>query len=315
MVLLRNIENINLEQLYDEIIESSLGSKFLHIKSFNHSTNNIDLEFSEDLSASEIVEVDSLIVSHIPVEAVEYEIELDVEGHISEKDIRTINYKTELNTFVSYTPEYTIHNEGSFSGLLDETCYYRGYVDESNKGVMVLCVKENYTIDSSDATLNNSGKPATERTKTWKYAKVGGGLDEKKTKVKTKKYNTRRKRHVEGIKRRDNILEQLVDNVGMSALLSGIFTSEGEAHEKLTALLQLHSSAFEGWKSSGRGTLYDDVLNDLTTDWLSSVISNATNQPEPFRTVIAPIEYTPVAHMMDMTMRSYIVEKLKGNIK
>ena len=315
MVLSRNIAEVNLEQLHDEIIESSLGSKFLHIKLFNHSTNQIDLEFTEVLSASEIILIDSIIVSHVPEEVVEYEIQLDIDGHISEKDIRTINYKTELNTLVSYTPEYKIHNEGSLSGLLDKTCYYRDYIDENNKGVLVLCVKESYTIDSSDATLNNSGKPATERTKTWKYAKVGGGLDEKKTKVKNKKYNTRRKRHVEGIKRRGNILEQLVDNVGMAAVLSGIFTSEGEAHEKLTALLQLHSSAFDGWKSSGRGTLYDDVLNDATTDWFDNVISNATNQPEPFRTVIAPIEYTPVAHMMDMTMRSYIIEKLKGNIK
>lgn len=36
---------------------------------------------------------------------------------------------------------------------------------------------------------------------------------------------------------------------------------------------------------------------------------------EKFRKVIASIEHNPVAHMMDMNMRNYIIEKIKGNIK
>ena len=246
----------------------------------------------------------------------EYEIQDDVDDVVIQKDIRTINYKTELNTLVSYTPEYTIHEEGEFSGLLSQTCYYRDYVDENNKGVLVLCVDEDYVIDSSDTTLNNSGKPAIERTKTWKYAKKnGGGIDQIKTKKKKKHYNTRRKRHVEGIKRRENILEQLIDNVGIAGVLSGIFTSVSDAHDKMTLLLEVDAGEFEGWKASGRGTLYQKVLDDTTIPWLSDLVSNSSNQPEPQRTVVAPIEFTTVAHMMGMEMRAYISEKLKGNIK
>jgi len=244
-----------------------------------------------------------------------YRIEEDVNNAVLLKGVTNINYITELNTLVSYTPEYIIHDTGVKSGLLDKTNYYRGYIDLENKGELILVVEEVYNMDTSDNTLNNSGNPPINRTKTRKYVKKDGTLDEVNTKIKSKKYNTRRKRHKEGIKRRENIKEQLIDNVGLASILSGIFISESDVHEKLTLLLEKHSSAFDAWQQSSRGTLYNDLLNDFDTTWLSNIISNETNQPEPQRTVIAPIEFTSVAHMMDISLRTYIISKLKGDIK
>lgn len=265
---------------------------------------------------SDVVENDEgSIQESINIKINEYEIQSDVDSIISQKDIRTINYKTELGNDVCYTPEYIIHDEGINSGLLDKTNYYRDYIDESNKGVLVLVVEEIYTVDNSDTSLFNSAKPATSREKKWKYAKKGGGLDEVKFKRRNKKYNTRTKRSKEGRRRRRNIQEQLIDNVGMAGILSGIFISENDVYEKLTLLLQYHNAAFNGWKASGKGTVYDDIESDNVSSWLSLTVCNSVNQPDITRNEIAPIEYTPVAHMSDMTMKEYIIEKLKGNIK
>lgn len=228
------------------------------------------------------------------------------------KDFLSINYKSELKSGISYTPVFKIHDEGVNSGLLEETKYYRNFVDSANLGELVLVVTEDYIVDQT-GTEENSGKPSLERTKTWKHVKTDGTIDEVNTKTRNKKYDTRRKRHTEGKKRRDNIEEQLIDNVGTAGLLSGIFTDLDDAFNKLTALQEKHNSKFSGWKNSGKGGIYNAILNDTETSWLSDTISNSSNQPTAQRTGIAPIEFV-VPHMMNLVMRDYISDKLKGNI-
>ena len=116
-----------------------------------------------------------------------------------------------------------------------------------------------------------------------------------------------------GQKRRGNIIDQLIDNVGLAGIISGIFTDESDAHIKLTDLLTNHNPSFSAWKKSSRGSLYDDISAD-TTAWLLSTVSNTANQPAPYNSA-APIAMTSVSHMQDLILRDYIVDKLKGNIK
>ena len=243
-----------------------------------------------------------------------YEIQYDVNEHVGEKDFLDINYKSELKTGIGYTPVFTIHDTGVLSGLLEKTEYYRDYIDEDNKGTLVLIVEEAYVIDESDSTINNSGKPATSRNKKWKHVKKKGGqIDESNVKTKPKLYNTRRKRGREGQKRRGNLIDQLIDNVGLAGIISGIFIDETDAHIKLADLLTSHNPAFSAWKKSSRGSLYDDISVD-TTEWLLSTVSNTENQPAPYDST-APIAITSVSHMQDWVLRDYIIDKLKGNIK
>lgn len=233
-----------------------------------------------------------------------YLIQIDAEKSVSKKSHLSINYKTELKDGISYTPVFYKHEEGIESGLLYKTEYYKDYVDDVNKGTLILIVEEVYTIDQSDTTISNSAKPTISRTKTWKHIVSNTGLiDEIDIKVKTKLYNTREKQHKEGIRRRQNIEEQLIDNVSLGGILSGAFSSSSDAHNKLSDMQKTHSAAFEVWLNGGRGSIYDDITNETTTLWLDNVIpDNATTQ-------------AMIPQMVGLSLRTYIVEKLKGNIK
>jgi hypothetical protein len=145
-----------------------------------------------------------------------------------------------------------------------------------------------------------------QRTKTWKHVRKSDNQiedDVNKVKSRVKKYDTRRKRHIESNKRRENVLEQLIDNVGTGGVLSGSFLNSEDAYNKLTALQELHSSAFNGWMNSGRGSLVNVIQNDLTTTWLDDIIPNN------------PTTQAVIPWMIDLTFRSYIQNKLKGDIK
>ena len=250
--------------------------------------------------------LDAIVSGYTYVDSI-YEIEEDIEDSIIGKSAVAVNYKSELKDGIGYTPVFTIHDQGAFAGLLDKTEYYRGFVDENNKGTLVLVVEENYTIDDSEVGLDHTAKPVLDRTKTWKHVKKSDGtLEEtpgKGNKTKPKQYDTRRKRHSEGVRRRDNVIEQLIDNVGLAGVLSGAFTGVGDAHDKLTALQELHASSFTGWKSSGRGSLVGVIQTDTTTAWLDNTVADtgATQVMCPF--------------MIGLTFRAYIQDKLKGNIK
>jgi len=230
--------------------------------------------------------------------------EIDKDSAISHLDHLYVNYKTGLKDGIGYTPVFIKHEEGINAGLIDKTEYYRGYVDENNKGTLILSVKEEYVIDDSEPTLPNSAKPAISRLKTWVHVKNGETiLDEINIKSKPKLYNTREKRHREGERRRSNIMEQYIDHIGLAGILSGAFSGEQDAFNKLTAIQTLHSASFNSWKNSGRDPLYTDLENDTTTTWFDTIVpDNGTTQ-------------AMIPWIIGMTLRDYTIDKLKGNIK
>ncbi len=285
-------------KLHTEISNSGYVTSF---EGLAINANNIDVHGSVITNESGL---DDLVANHIIDSP--YEIHSDVVPSLKQKDVIAINYKTELQDGIAYTPEFIVHAEaGELMGLLDKTNYYRNWVDDTNKGTLVLVAKEVY-IMNSDPSIPNSAVAPLSRIKTWKYARENGELDEINKKSRPKKYNTRRKRHKLGINKRNNIIEQLIDNVGTAGVISGTFTDELDAHSKLTALLIADSAEFIGYKESGLngvGTIYDVVLNDTTTTWLDSVIpDNATTQ-------------AVIPWMIGLDLRDYIISKLKGDIK
>jgi len=230
-----------------------------------------------------------------------YEIQTDVsETTFINKDFLSINYKSELADGKTYTPEFIICQSGANAGQLEKTDYYRDYVDANDKGTLVLTVEEVY-VNSSDAGLYNTAQPVILRTKIWKHTDISSqSFDEVNIKSKIKLYNTRRKRHIEGIKRRENVVEQLIDHVGLAGVLSGAFAGPDDAYNKLTALQELHSEAFGGWINSGRGSLIDVVGADTITTWFDTIIpDNGTTQ-------------AMIPWMIGLDFREYIQDKLKG---
>jgi len=232
-----------------------------------------------------------------------YRIESDATIGEFLKDPLSYNYKSELINNNYYTPVFYIKNEGTASGTLEKTEYYKNYVDSQNKGDLIIEVTESYNIDQSDSSVFNSAKKCISRTKTWKLVDVSGAVDHVKVKTKTKLYNTRRKQHIEGIRRRTNIEEQLIDNVALAGILSGVFVSESDAFEKLVALQMSHNDALQVWIASGRGEIYSEIANDTVNTWLSSVVADnpATNTMCPW--------------IIGMSFKDYIVSKLKAEIR
>jgi hypothetical protein len=284
---------------------ATFGSRYLHLDANCTEAGGSTRYWFDTTQAGDSAELDTEIAGYVDALPNTYEIEKDVAPGLHGKPFAAINYKTELCSEIAYTPEYIIHDTGVNSGLLDKTNYYRGYVDENNKGDLVLCVVEVYTIDTSDTTLYNSGHPTTSRTKTWQHVKQSDGqLDTVNVKVREKLYNTRRKRHKESIRRRENILEQLIDNVGLAGVLSAEFTGTPDAHEKLTELQKDHAAAIEAWKTGGRGSLYDDIANNITSlAWLDQTVAdNASTQ-------------ALCSWMIGLTFKNYMVDKIKGDIK
>lgn len=230
-----------------------------------------------------------------------HKIVYDVNSDI--KDFRYINYKIDLRSGISYTPVFHIHSSGTYSGLLEKTEYYKDYVDNNNKGELILSVEEDYIVDDSDLTKPYTARAVLSRSKTWKWTMCDGTLDEVNIKSKNKIYDTRRKQKIEAERRRNNVIEQLIDHVGLAGILSGAFSDIDEAYDSLTELQELHAKSFVGWISSGRGSLIDVIQTDSTTTWLDTTIPDT-----PQTQAMCP-------WMIGLTFRSYIQDKLKGNIK
>jgi hypothetical protein len=289
-----SLSGCNIERLHEEL------SMFSGITNFN----GIDLIDENIIIKGDLLTdingLDNIILNHNP-EYFEYKILKDSDENLS-KSFKSINYKTELKSNISYTPIFKIHSSGQYAGFLNYTDYYKNYIDSNNPGEHILRVEEKYDLDFTNNNYENSARPTTGRTKTWKWVKSDGSLDEENVKVKYKLYDTRVKRRNEGERRRQNIIEQLTDNVGLAGILSGVFTGETHAHQMLTILLEEHAADFSGWKTSGLGSLVDNLNNNNTSTWLDNTVLDT-----PQTQYMCP-------WMIGMTFREYFIEKLKGNI-
>lgn len=227
-----------------------------------------------------------------------YVIHTLVHESLHNKEFRDINYKTELKS------GNKLHDVQDFSadGFISKTEFYDGYIDPSNKGDNAIRITEVYTTDPAHASLYPSARGVETREKTRAWYLADGSLDESHVKITTKKYDTQAKKNTEGQRRRNNIINKLTENTAMGGIFSGVFADSNDAHVKLVDLMELHSGAFSTYITSGRGHIYDDLTAESNVAWLD--------------TVVLDTQYTQamIPQMIGMTLRNYILEKLKGNI-
>lgn len=222
-----------------------------------------------------------------------------VSPQVSHKHIHDIQYNSELKSDVKLHPEFVFN----YCGQLIETYFYYGYVDSSNKGTLVLKVIEEHTMYQDDAGKFPSQQRLHKRIKKRIWADKNGVLNEVNPKKSEKLYDTFDKYNKEGRKRRENIINHLTINVVLSGILSGNFTNQDDGEEKLIDLVQSYAGAFNSYLKTGKGSIYDDIINDSQFSWLSNVIINT------------PQTQAMVPFMIGLTFRNYIVDKLKGIIK
>lgn len=214
-------------------------------------------------------------------------------------DVKDINYKTELISGKKLNPIQSFSNEG----FLTSTKYYVDYVDSLNPGTLVLVIDESYTTMPEDSSEYPSVRRPLSRTKIRKWTRSNGDIDTFNTKVTTKHYDSFSKRNKEGVRRRNEIINILSENTAMGGILSGIFLSEQDSFNKLTSIMEQYSSSISSYVKSGRSNIYSDIQNDSSNTWLDGIVVDSVQTQA----------MTP--QMIGMTLRSYIIEKLKGNIK
>lgn len=219
--------------------------------------------------------------------------------HLKGQCPKEIEYKKHLDDY------QTMNSVMSFTddGFLLSAEYYHDYVDSQNKGNLVIKVDEVYTTDPDQSGLDPCAREPISRDKSWTYYNLDGTVY--KVWHKSKLYDTRDKKAKEGLRRRSNIISILVQNTALAGILSGVWPTEDDAKTALTNLLATYSSSFTVYKETGRGEVFSDVENDATPAhaWMNTVV------------VDTPQTQAMCPWMIGMSLRDYIVEKLKGNIK
>jgi hypothetical protein len=224
-----------------------------------------------------------------------------VDGHVKTKGIHCIDFKAELKTGVNLHKVY----EFDFAGKLVKTEYYHNYVDVANKGDLILVVERSHTMYPEDGSRFPSQKRLLSKQRTIKWVDLDGNIDEVNIKTTTIVYDTFEKYNKEGIARRNNIISALTKNVVTGGILSGIFTDADDGEDKLLDLMEFYSGEFASYMRSGKGTIFDKILNDIepTHGWFANVVPD-TAQTQ----ALCPF-------MIGLTFRNYMIDKLKGIVQ
>lgn len=221
-----------------------------------------------------------------------------VNDELFEKNIHDINYQTELKSGIKLHTIQTFTNDG----LLDKTEFYNNYVDMNNKGDLILVVDESYIMIDNEDHLNLSARKVVERIKTRKWVKYDGSIDDVNVKITNKKYDTFAKRNSEGRRRRNNIVNYIYINIITAGVYSGIFTDVENGESELIDLMSDNNNDYNSYIASGKGHLID-AINTHSNAWLDSIVADN------------PYTQSLCSWMIGMTLRSYMIEKLKGNIQ
>jgi len=244
------------------------------------------------------------------------------------KDITSINYKTELKSGIRLNPVFDFSNDG----LLEQTIYY--FEDKP-----VLKASEFYTYNQKDLENDQmmlSKKGIHSRNKLWEYYFEDGTLDTSDTdagrtgedrltsKEKPKVYETVIQGLKVGNKRREVIQMALSERAGICMILLGIFPSAKEVQEEMRLLSAKYSAGFQEYQKYGTEGIIDSILNDNTFSWMNTMFpTNVQLDQMEQAQMISTTQKTVILSMIDlyelqdiqgMTIRNYMIEKLKGNI-
>jgi len=216
-----------------------------------------------------------------------------------DKDFRDINYRTELKSGIKLNGVYQYSDDG----FVIHTDLYNNYISPADMGELIVCVSESYTTDPNDISLKPTARRVISKIKTRSWIDLEGNTDSVNTKITNKLYDTFQKQNAEGKRRRENVVNIMSRNVAIGGIFSGAFSSENDANEKLISLMEQYSGGFGSYNKTGQGSLFEDILNDVSNTWLSVTVADT------------PQTQALVPFMIGLTLRNYIVDKLKGIIK
>lgn len=241
--------------------------------------------------------------------------------HTREKELVSINYKTDLKSGIRLEPFYHFTNDG----LIDRTEY-------SYNGKPVLRVTEIYTYipqNANDATVPPSKKGIEKRIKTWRYYFEDGTLDESNIegtfKEKEKYYKTVTDEIQVGKRRRENIKIILSQRAGTILIIMGVFPDVKTANNTMRQMSLTYSINFQEYEHYGTDTIYEDIQNDTLYSWLNTYVPTTSDliamvnagqmTQQQSDALSGAIQVYNLQSLQGLTIRQYFIEKLKGNIE
>ena len=241
---------------------------------------------------------------------------------VKNKDLTAINYKTELATGVRLEAEVNLTNDG----LINETIYY--YEKDGVKNA-VIKIKETYVYQTSDLSFSPAERGMYSQEKKWQYYFEDGTLDvsDKNTKIKFKEYKTNRQILEVGNSRRTNVNSVLSEKLGAIFVILGICvddavsTSKKKAYDILRSFSSKYSTDFTEYKTYGTTNIYTSITNDTEFTWLNTHVPTEAQLVASGKTAVEGATYQGIVDalelndMQDKSIRTYFVEKLKGNLK
>ena len=241
---------------------------------------------------------------------------------VKNKDLTAINYKTELASGVRLDAEVSLTNDG----LIKETIYF--YEKDSTKK-SVIKVTETYEYHSSDMAFNPTERGMYSQEKKWQYYFEDGTLDVavENTKTKFKIYKTNRQILEVGHSRRSNVVARASTTMGSILVILGVFiddatsTGKKKAYDALRSLSRKFSTDFTEYKTYGTTDLYSSIANDTEFTWLNTHVPTKAQLEASGKTAAEGATYQgyvdalELNDMQDKSVRTYFVEKLKGNLK
>ena len=247
------------------------------------------------------------------------------------KSLTSIDYKKDIVS--GKIPQQVI--ELTNDGLLKSVDYILKDGVNNDLLVNVSDVYEYSQSDVDDPLINPSEYGIYSQTRTHRYYFEDGTLDLSDRvgsfKTKTKVYNTNRQALRIGRQRRRNIQVVLAENVGTVMIIFGIVdSSQGTSKAKRLAFNLLkdfsyvHSKDFSEYYKYATTDVYDSVTNEINFSWLDVkiltdseidlAVDGLAMTPEQGAQIKGALQLYKLTHMQGLTIREYMVEKLKGKI-
>jgi len=269
---------------YEKLCEFTTTNK---IQVVNYDGSTIDGATAREWARMKMIRIDT--DGHYPLI---YDL---VDPYFMGMPFHAIDYKRNLLSGVKLHAKHTFSN----SGLLEKTEYYNGFVDDSNKGVLVLDVVSIWSVDQTETIPVAADVIEREKERNW--VNTNNEKNSKKKKGK-KKYDTLEKVQEEGKRRRKNAKGSTINKLGMALVLIGEANNAVEAQDIMIDLHHAYNADFSDYSESGKGGIYDSIDNDSTRAWLNEVVpDNPTNQ-------------FMIPEAVGKSLRTFTRDKLKGLI-
>lgn len=249
--------------------------------------------------------------------------------HTKDKDLISINYKTDLKSGIYLDPNFKLTNDG----LLD---YYTHL--HNNKGVIHITYKYQYSQkDLENPNIPLSSKEVLKKIKLLEFFFEDGTLDTSDTdngrfmehrltsKEKEKRYSNLIQKLELGAKRRKNIKSAASKVIGAALILLGICSNDEEAKNKMSIVTGSFNSEFNQYQEFGFGDIYESLSNDKNIDFLDAYFptSNEINSMHLAGQIteieklqmLGAVQLYGMEDIQGRTIKNYLIEKLKGNLK